>query len=158
MNSPQNSFTQHTANSIALARTNLAEVMQYRLETGFTQTNPREAWHVMGNLVIAAAAMHTDGLRQGVSSAISEFSQDPERTQAMVGKALTPNKLRIIYPLLHIPNGAPEIRVTSSSREMVVGRFIDSAHALNLDRPLPTDYEGMGKGLFLGLYGAPQNT
>lgn len=151
------SFSEFSRNDIACARQNLAEVLLFRLAEKKPNRDQRNLWHTFGNLTIASAAMMEayEGsvqLEASVAASLSDISKQPAREAEMVGKVLTRSAMRLIFSLSHIPDEAPEMLLSSRSRELDVREFLDQAMLLNPDNTPNDEFAGNGCEMFIGSY------
>lgn len=154
MANPMWSFEAHGRNALVLARENLANVTLFRLETGYARVDVRNMWHLVGNLAIASCASSEKNISpvENMAEAMQGVGRDYHRSLCFFSELLTRDDLRSIFALEHIPEGAPELRQTKRSRELLVTEFIRQAHMLDPGTTVPTVHQGNGNHLFLGQY------
>jgi hypothetical protein len=146
------SFSAYSANSIALARDNLAEVARYRLENDDLVTHQTETMHALGNLVLANLALDETPIVHTFPQSLIDAGADDERSRKFASKYLTLARFRGVAALSHIPLTAPEMIGQWPDRQLDVAAFIREAHALNPDRPESTHFSGNGQPIITGLF------
>jgi len=151
---PEHSFAAHSRASIIRAQNNLAEVTLFVFGEGHDAIDTANAWHLLGNLVIASSAGAVDETPTAthLANVIESLGGNRERAAFFFNEVLTRESKRSIFALGHIPNGAPELRTTKTSRELRVAEFIKQAHLLNPGGSDATEYHGMGNHIFTGMF------
>lgn len=148
------SFDEFPRNELVVARDNLAEVFMFKLAQ---QAELAHLWHIAGNLVLATAATIDSGLsgREIESGLVPVLHDAGGKTEdaAHLAEQMTENDaLRMIFPLGHIPDTAPELILGQRSRELDVSRFAREARKFRPSRiPDPT-IRGTGNQMFIGMY------
>lgn len=122
-----------------------------------TPLDRENTWHVFGNLAIASAALTLErsgmqGVEASMAESLGEISGDVQRGQLFIGKVLTRDAVRLIFALQHVPAKAPELLLSTRSRELNVAEFLNQAEGLNPDYHPTGEYTGNGSEMFIGSY------
>lgn len=151
------SFDQYPRNELVVARDNLAEAVTMSFESNGQQI-PNNLVHLLGNLVLATTATVGDELlaNNGVEGNLVDtlMKAGTEEAKAVnLARNLTDRSWqRLIFPLMHIPDTAPELILRPRSRELDVARFVKEARRLKPERQIDPAITGFGNQMFIGMY------
>lgn len=149
------SFADHSKNSIAKARKNLAIFYLLGRERIKTPLERRAMEHIVGNLMIANEALSEEGSthhlnRPTMAEGLIEAGASTEQAHELAKLIVVKKWIRVSGALAHIPFDAPELYLTPRHQSLKVGAFIEGAHGLIPEMPEPTHYIGNGRHLILG--------
>jgi len=151
------SFDQYPRNELVIARDNLAEAAAWSLELPEQQTSGNLV-HILGNLVLATAATADEAvlgvtkIEVDLSHMLTTAGISQMRAEKLAWHLTDRSWQRLIFPLLHIPDNAPELILRPRSRELDVARFVAEARRLKPDRQTDPTITGFGNQMFIGMY------
>jgi hypothetical protein len=146
-------FESYPRNELLVARGNLAETTVALLMNAESLSGERLV-HVVGNFVLATAATtDTDHqLPEGLADALASAGGSQDWARSVARKLASNDWQRLIFPLLHIPNDAPELILGPRSRELDVAVFTREARALRPEAQPDQAITGFGNPIFIGMY------
>lgn len=151
------SFDQYPRNELVVARDNLAEAVTMSLESSDQHTADNLV-HLLGNLVLATTATVDDevlagnGIEVDLAHTLMKAGTDQARAENLARNLTDRSWQRLIFPLLHIPDTAPELILRPRSRELDVTRFVAEARRLKPERQIDSAITGSGNQMFMGMY------